>query len=120
MEKVTEKIQATFLNKYGVPYPAQNKQVQEKMWRSYKEKTGYSHPSHNPDVRSKSARSSKKDSKFELRVATLLEEFNIKYIRHYMLTNETCSHEFDFYIQKRILRLLPLFRELLYEVHLLC
>ena len=93
-----EKIQATFLHKYEVPYPAQNKQVQEKMWRSYKEKTGYSHPSHNPDVRSKSARSSKKGSKFELRVATLLEEFNIKYIRHYMLTNEACSHEFDFYI----------------------
>lgn len=95
-----EKAKLTSLERYGVEYPAQSKIVQQQMWDSYKQRTGYDHPSHNPDVRSKSATTVKHSSKFESRIENLLQQYDITYQKHYMISTDTASHEFDFYIPK--------------------
>lgn len=88
---------STCLERYGVEHAAQSSRFQEKMQQTYQAKTGYVHPSHNPEVRSKSAKSGKL-SKLEKKICDLLDNYDVKYQQHYMLTEDELSHEFDFYL----------------------
>lgn len=98
-EEYRKKYRATCLQRFGVEYPAQSSEIQARMFKSYEAHTGYAHPSHNPAVRSKSA-THRHQSKFELRVAALFDEYDIEYKRHYTLADNGVSHEFDFYLPK--------------------
>ena len=93
-----ESAKQTNLSIYGVDHPMKSTEIKNRMWNSYKEKTGYDHPSHNPEVRSKTAKSTRKSSMFENRVAALLSQYNITYMKHYMMNSDSASHEFDFYL----------------------
>lgn len=64
-------------------------------------KYGVENPSQHPELRAKAIKNSK-NSKLELKISNLLDNYNIKYIRHYCLRNDeiNCSHEFDFYLPK--------------------
>lgn len=97
--EVQAKIRETNLKRYGVEHPAQAEQVRQKMYATYKGNTGYDHPLHNPEVRSRQAKHSQA-SKFEARVAALLDNYDIDYIRQYTITNDIASHAFDFYLPK--------------------
>ena len=90
---------ATCLERYGVEHAVQSSKFQEKMKATYQSRTGFVHPSHNPEVRSKSAVSGK-ISKLEKRICDLLDNYEIKYQQHHMLSNKNLSHEFDFYFPK--------------------
>ena len=92
-----EKAKETMIQLYGVDHPMHSEMIKAKVSDTYLKKTGYSHPSYNPEVRSKSAKN-RKISKFELRVKDLLDQYEIKYIQHYMISKSNYSHEFDFYL----------------------
>lgn len=93
-----EKARQTMLRKYGVDHPMKSSEILERFWSGYKERTGYDHPSHNPEARSQSFKTGRATSKFETRVADLLDQYNIHYQKHYMITSAEASHEFDFYL----------------------
>ena len=98
-QEAIEKRKATCLERYGVEHAAQSSQIQHKMQHTYQAKTGYVHPAHNPEVRSRSAKSAR-TSKLELKICTLLDNYNIEYKQHYMLNADDVAHEFDFYLPK--------------------
>lgn len=93
-----EKAKQSYIKKYGVDHPMKSPEVLSTFWDSYKARTGYDHPSHNPDARSRAFKNGAKDSKLELHVAELLDQYQISYIRRYMLNGDIWSHEYDFYI----------------------
>lgn len=93
-----EKAKQTMIQKYGVDHPMKSPEILGRFWDSYKERTGYEHPSHNPEIRSTWFKNARTNSKFECRVAALLDQYNVSYVRHYMMNSETASHEFDFYL----------------------
>lgn len=92
------KASETLLKHYGVEHPFQSPKIRETFRSNYKKRTGYDHPSQNPEVRKKQLSSVKKKNMFEERVKALLENYSIKYNYHYMISNETGAHEFDFYL----------------------
>lgn len=96
-EECVRKSKETCFKHYGVYSPSQNPAILQKMAQSYRNRTGYSHPSHNPESRSRQAKH-RRTSKLELRICTLLDSYNIPYIHRYMLSSNSISHEFDFYI----------------------
>ena len=99
-EEVNKKIRESCLKRFGVEHPAQSRQIQEKMRKTYQRNhPGYIHQSQNPTTRSKQA-ISRRTSKLELRICTLLENYNIHYVHRYMISNGVHSHEFDFYIPR--------------------
>ena len=79
------------MQNYGVDSPMKSPVIRARLWENYKNKTGYDHPSHNPEVRSKSAKALKQ-SKLETKVKTLLDEYKIEYIHHYLM--EEKNHYF--------------------------
>lgn len=92
-----EKARQTYFNQHGVYHPMHNPEVIKKMFATYESRTGYKTPAANPAVRSKIAKASK-HSQFEERVAKLFDNYNISYVRHYMISNSQGAHEFDFYL----------------------
>lgn len=98
-EESVAKRKATCLERYGVEHAAQSPIIQQKMHQTYQSRTGFTHPSHNPEVRSRSAKSAR-TSKLELKICTLLDNYNIEYKQHYMLNADDVAHEFDFYLPK--------------------
>lgn len=99
-KEVRERIKQTMLQKYGVAHAMQSPKIISKWQKEYKERTGYAHPIYNPEVRSKAAKHRNTSNKFEQRVAALLDNYDIEYVRHYMLQNNVASHEFDFFLPK--------------------
>ncbi len=98
LEDCRKKANNTMLEKYGKNYRSI---IASKSWATFEARTGYSYPSHSPEVRSKAAKSAKV-SKLELRIASMLYEYGIEFIHHYMLTDKirNLAHEYDFYIPK--------------------
>ena len=92
-----EKRKQTCLDRYGVEHAAQSSKIQAKMQNTYFNRTGYTHMSHNPEVRSRTAKSAKL-SKLESKIRDLFDNYNISYEQHYMISSESRSHEFDFYL----------------------
>lgn len=98
-EEITRIRREHCLKKYGVTSTTQLESVKEKMRKSYQRNhPGYTHQSHNPKTRSRQA-ISRKVSKLELRISAMLDNYDINYMRRYMIQdNNGHSHEFDFYI----------------------
>ena len=94
-----EKAKQTMLARYGVSHPMQIPGVKDKIASTYLNKTGYIHPSHNPEVKSRAVKHAKQ-SKLEIKVAELFDEYKIQYVRHYVISKGELSHEFDFYLPK--------------------
>lgn len=86
-----EKYNAT--NVFGSEYGKQ------KVKQSMIDRYGVANPSQVPEFKAKATRRSK-NSKLEQRIQDLFNNYNIKFIRHYILTNESInrSHEFDFFL----------------------
>lgn len=63
-------------------------------------RTGYPYAMQCPELRAKQSRNSKNLSKLESRLHSILQEFNIDCVEHHVLTDGTCSHEFDVYLPK--------------------
>jgi hypothetical protein len=97
-----KKARETYRSRTGYEYPAQNPKTLQKMQETYYNRTGYMHQSHNAVVRSKSAKTLNRLSKLEEKVESLLSEYNVEYVPHYMLHSEDgkISHEFDIYLPK--------------------
>lgn len=93
-----EKARNTMLIKYGADHPMRSPEILERFWDGYKARTGYDHPSHNPEVRSQWFKNGVKNSQFEVRVSKLFDQYQVNYVRHYMLNSDVASHEFDFYL----------------------
>ena len=64
----------TNIEKFGVPYVSQCAEVKQKATRN------------------------SKNSKLEQRISALLDNYNIKYLRHFFLSEKRLSHEFDFFL----------------------
>ena len=91
-----EKAIQTKIAKYGENFGSD---IFKKSIKTYQERTGYSHPAHDPKVRSKQAKAIS-PSKLETRIKSLLDEYQIEYIHHYVLAADGLSHEYDFYLPK--------------------
>lgn len=76
IDEIMEKGRKTMIEKYGRPYAYQI-----------------------PEFKAKATKNAKY-SKFEQRVADIFDTYDIEYIHHYFLSDDTYSHEFDFYVPK--------------------
>lgn len=100
-KEVQQKREETNLEKYGVQNVFASNHAKEKMKQTMIEKYGSEYPSQVPEIRSRQIKNAK-NSKLEQRICRLFDNYNIKYIHHYHLSNKetNCFHEFDFYLPK--------------------
>ena len=94
-----EKSRKTCIEKYGVDHHNKNKSIKRKAILTSRELYGTDYPQQSPEIRKKIANSAKK-SMLEIRVANLLEQYNIEYETQYVIKKDNHIHTFDFYIPK--------------------
>lgn len=93
--EVQEKMRQTCLEKYGVEHPMQVPEFRDKLFASYKEKTGFDHPSKNPQTRKGK---NYRHSSLEQLIETTLINNKIKFEPEHMISDNSLSHSFDFYL----------------------
>lgn len=96
-EEVIEKRVATVQDKYGASNVLASEYGMEKAKETLLAKYNAINCSQVPEFKRKATANSR-NSKLELRICSLLNNYNVNYIRHYILKNDMCSHEFDFYL----------------------
>ena len=112
-----EKARETYLSKYGYTSPTMSEEVKEKTRQTNLAKLGVEYPMQSEEVKQKSletvqnkynvrnifqtkATRNSKNSRLEIRICSLLDNYNIAYEHPYHISDGTYSHEFDFYIPK--------------------
>lgn len=121
-EEVKEKTRQTNLARFGVEYPMQSEEIKQKSLETVQSrynvrnvfqaesiknrikstnlnKYGVENVSQNGEIKAKATRNSR-NSKLELRICSLFDNYHIAYEHPYHISDGTYSHEFDFYIPK--------------------
>lgn len=98
-EEVKAKRMFTVLERYGSTNIFSSEEGKAKIRKRLKEKYGIINPSQDPVMRKKALKAAR-ISKLEIKVASLLTEYNIEYEDHYMIKKDNFCHEFDFYLPK--------------------
>lgn len=121
-EEVKEKTRQTNLTRLGVEYPMQSEEVKQKSLETIQSKYnvrnvfqakpikdkikstnlnryGVENVSQNGEIKTKATRNSR-NSRLEIRICSLLDNYHIAYEHPYHISDGTYSHEFDFYIPK--------------------
>ena len=96
-EEVIAKREQTNLEKYGSENIFSSEIGKQLVREGLQSKYGVINPSQNAESKSKATRNAK-NSKLELKICALLDNYNIQFARHYFLKSDNMSHEFDFYI----------------------
>lgn len=98
-DEVKAKRTLTVLERYGSTNIFSSEEGKSKIRKRLKERYGVINPSQDPVMRKKALKAAR-ISKLEIKVASLLTEYNIEYEDHYMVKKDDFCHEFDFYLPK--------------------
>lgn len=94
---VIEKRIETVNKKYKVDNVFQSEEIKDRIKQTFKNQYGVEYTSQIPEFKAKATKSARK-STLEQRICTLLDNYGIEYVHHYIIQKDGHSHEFDFYL----------------------